>query len=212
VMRWLLWRELAVMTRTRALWTVMRLQQAVLAAFIVVWGDGAPTMTGSVAEQFSSLHGGLLLFLLPWMAARLVGDGRTMAMIAAMGACTPAQVVAAKFLALMLTLFAVAISVLPLKILAFRVSDVEVWRVVLDLPLIIALCAAAAALATVSVVTGLSRFTAWIVGTAAVLLGVGVVAPPQAPVVLLTAALVMVGVGAIHANHRLAYLPIGRSR
>jgi hypothetical protein len=211
-MRWLLWRELAVMTRTRALWTVMCLQQGVLAAFLVVWGDGAPTMTGSVSEQFSSVHGGLLLVLLPWMAARLVGDGRTMAMVAAVGACTPAKVLMTKYLALVLVLFAVSLSVLPLKILAFRVSDVEVWRMAYDLPLIVALCAAAAALATVSVVTGLSRFSAWIIGTVAVLLGVGVVAPAQAPEVMLTAALVMVGIGAMHANHRLAYLPIGRSR
>jgi hypothetical protein len=211
-MRWLLWRELVVMTRTRALWTVMCLQQGVLAAFIVVWGDGAPTMTGSVSEQFSAVHAGLLLFLLPWMAARIAGDGRTMAMVAAVGACTPAKVLMTKYLALVLVLFAVSLSVLPLKILAFRVSDVEVWRMAYDLPLIVALCAAAAALATVSVVTGLSRFSAWIIGTVAVLLGVGVVAPAQAPEVMLTAALVMVGIGAMHANHRLAYLPIGRSR
>jgi hypothetical protein len=211
-MRWLLWRELVVMTRTRALWTVMCLQQGVLAAFVVVWGDGAPTMTGSVSEQFSAVHAGLLLFLLPWMAARIAGDGRTMAMVAAVGACTPAKVLMTKYLALVLVLFAVSLSVLPLKILAFRVSDVEVWRMAYDLPLIVALCAAAAALATVSVVTGLSRFSAWIIGTVAVLLGVGVVAPAQAPEVMLTAALVMVGIGAMHANHRLAYLPIGRSR
>jgi hypothetical protein len=211
-MRWLLWRELVVMTRTRALWTVMCLQQGVLAAFVVVWGDGAPTMTGSVSEQFSAVHAGLLLFLLPWMAARIAGDGRTMAIIAAMGACTPAKVLMARYLALVLVLFAVSLSVLPLKILAFRVSDVEVWRMAFDLPLIVALCAAAAALATVSVVTGLSRFSAWIIGTVVVLLGVGVVAPAQAPEVMLTAALVVVGIGAMHANHRLAYLPIGRSR
>jgi hypothetical protein len=210
MMRCLLWREFAVMTRTRALWAVMCVQQGVLAAFIVVWGDGAPTMTGSVSEQFSSLHAGLLLFLLPWMAARLVGDGRTIATVAAVGACTPAKVVSAKCLALVLTLFAVSISVLPLKILASRVSGVEVWRMVFDLPLIIALCAVAAALATVSVVMGLGRFTAWIVGTVAALLGVGVAASTQAPAIMLAAALVTIGIGTMRANHRLAYLPIGR--
>ncbi len=207
-MRWLLWRELAVMTRTRALWVAMCAQLLVLASFIVVWGDGAPMMTGNLSEQFSTLQVGLLLVILPWVAARLVGDGRTVALVAALGACAPRHVVVTKFLALVLVLLAVAASALPLKILALRISAVDVWRGVLDLPPVVVLCTLAAAIATASVVAGASRFAAWVLGTVTTLLVAALVPPTQGPAVML-AALAMTGLTAMGADQRLGYLPNG---
>ncbi len=210
-MRWLLWRELTVMTRTRALWAAMSVQLLVLAAFLVVWGDGVPMMTGNVSEQFGTLQTGLLLVMLPWVAARVVGDGRTVALVAAVGAFPPRRVVAARYLALLLVLLAVAASALPLKILSLRISGVDKWPGLFDLQIVAALCTLVAAIATVSVVTGLSRFTAWVLGTTATLLGATLVSPAHGPWVIV-AALVMTALTARRADQRLTYLPIGGAR
>jgi hypothetical protein len=209
-MRWLLWREVVVMTRTRSLWVAMCMQLLVLASFIVVWGDGVPMMAGNVLGQFSTLQVGLLLVILPWAAARLVGDGRTVALVAAIGACSPRQVVVARFLALLLVLLAVAASALPLTLLALRISTVDVWRGALHLPPVVVQCTLAAAIATVSVVAGASRVVAWVLGTVAALFTT-LISPSQGPTVML-AALVLTGLTALRADERLGYLPIGGSR
>ena len=209
--RWLLWRELAVMTRTRAFWVAMCAQLVVLASFIVVWGDGVPMMTGNVSEQFSTLQAALLLGLLPWVAARMVGDGHNVALVAAVAACAPRHVVVTRGLALVLVLLAVVASALPLKILALRVSAVEVWRGVLDLPPLVALSTFVVAVVIGSVVAGASRITAWLLGTVAALLAGALVSPAQGPA-LLVAALALTGLIAMHADQRLRYLPIGGTR
>jgi hypothetical protein len=211
MMRWLIWRELTVMTRTRALWVAMCAQLLVLAAFLIVWGDGVPLMTGNLSAQFATLQAALLLVMLPWVAARVVDDGRTVGLIATIAACPPRHVVAARYLALLLVLFALAASALPLAILALRISAVELWRGWLELPLVFALCTLAAAAATVSVVAGLSRFVAWVIGTTVTLLVAALASPPQAPLVML-AALIITGFAAISADRRVAYLPVGGSR
>jgi hypothetical protein len=208
MMRWLLWREITVMTRTRGLWVAMCLQLLALAAFLLVWGDGVPMMTGNLADQFSTLHTALLLVILPWAAARVVGDGTTVALVAAVGACVPRQVVASKYVALLTVLLALVTSALPFKILALRISNVEMWRGLLDLPAVAAVCMLVAAIAIASVVAGLSRFAAWVLGTCAMLLGAAVVSPTQAPVVML-GALVVAGFVALRADQRLGLLPIG---
>jgi hypothetical protein len=207
-MRWLLWRELTVMTRTRALWAAMCAQLAVLAAFLIIWGDGVPLMTGNLFDQFATLQAALLLVMLPWIAARVVGDGRTVALVSAIAACPPRQVVAARYLALLLVLMAVAASALPLGILALRISLADVWRGLFEFPVLLSLCMLAATIATAAVVAGLSRFVAWMLGTAGTLLVAGLTSPPQAPVVML-AALIIVGLAASSADRRGAYVPIG---
>lgn len=210
-MRWLLWRELVVMTRTRSLWVAMCAQLLVLASLIVVWGDGVPVMTGNVSEQFSAFHVGLLLIILPWVAARLVGDGETVALVAAVGACAPRQVVVARFLALLVVLLGLTASALPLTILALRIAAVDVWRGALDMLPVVVQCTLAAAIATVSVVAGASRVVAWVLGTVTAVFSVTLVSPSQGPAVMF-AALVMTGLIAMRADRRLEYLPIGGPR
>jgi hypothetical protein len=105
-------------------------------------------------------------------------------------------------------LLALVTSALPFKILALRISNVEMWRGLLDLPAVIAVCMLVAAIAIASVVAGLSRFAAWVLGTFAMLLGAAVVSPTQAPVVML-GALVVAGLVALRADQRLGLLPIG---
>jgi hypothetical protein len=210
-MRWLIWRELTVMTRTRALWVAICAQLVVLAAFLIIWGDGVPMMAGGLSDQFATLQASLLLVMLPWVAARVVGESRTVALVAAVAACPPRQVVAARYLALLLVLFATVASALPLEILALRISVVEMWRGLLDLPPVAALCTLAAAVATASVLAGLSRFAAWVLGTVATTLVALLVSPSHAPLVML-AALIMTGLAAIDADRRVAFPPIGGPR
>ena len=67
----LIWRELIVICRTGPLWTAAALYVAVLFVFILVWGDGMPIAgTGGAWEQFAFVQRGVLLVILPWVAAR----------------------------------------------------------------------------------------------------------------------------------------------
>jgi hypothetical protein len=211
MMRWLIWRELIVITRTRALWVAMCAQLLVLAGFLIVWGDGVPLMTDTLSDQFATVQVTLLLVMLPWVAARVVGDGRTVALIAAIAACPPRRVVAARYLAVLLALLAFAASALPLGIVALRISAVGMWRGLLELPAVLALCTLVAAAATVSVVAGLSRFVVWVLGTVVTLLVAALASPSQAPLVMLTA-LGITGLTALSADRRVAYVPVGGAR
>jgi hypothetical protein len=166
-MRWLLWRELAVMTRTRALWLTMAVQVLLLAAVLVIWGDGIPVMTGSIAHQLVAIHSTMLLGLLPWLGARCssmaVGE---MASVAALAAVPPRTVVLAQGAASAIVLLASVASTLPVHVIAMRMAASSVVLPVIAMGAIAALSVFVSAFVTTLIVFGVGRVATWVVATA----------------------------------------------
>jgi hypothetical protein len=161
-MPWLLWRELTVMTRTRAIWPAMIVQGLALTLLIVSWGDGVPVLSGSFFEQFMTVHWGLLLVILPWVAARLVRrHPRDVVLVASTAATTVRAVVLAQWLALMLALMAITFSAAPFAMIAARVTNAASLDLSRSLLETLALCAFVAASTTTVMLSGANRLLVW---------------------------------------------------
>ena len=210
-MRWLLWRELVVITRIRPLWIAMSVQALTLTALLLVWSDGVPVLAGAFLTQFNTFHFVILLLLLPWVAARAtIGDGRDVCMVATLSAYPPRAVVIARSLALTCVLVAVAVSALPFSVLALRISNADAldlarssWRL---LPLVVFI----ATLTTTLTIAGLSRLPVWLL-VSVLTLSLGTILPEGAYLLALLAMTVMVTVvGAYHADQHLRWPPTVR--
>jgi hypothetical protein len=205
--RWLLWRAAAIVVRTPAYWAATAFHVIALAAFLLVWGDGVPTIAGSVLDQLSAAQRALLLVLLPWVAGRCGAGSRSfVTRIAAVGAQAPARLLTARAAALVIALGVCTATGLPMLVLAARISaapGVEAVAAVLRLaPLVVFV----AVLTTWCEVVVTDRLAAWIVATTATLtVGVALPAATGSAVLALGAA---VGAVAFYAaDSRLRYLP-----
>lgn len=204
--RWLLWRELALMMRTRALWIAMAIQVAVLTALILSWGDGVPVLPGSFVAQFASLHLAMLMGLLPWVAARSPSsDVRDLALVTAQTPCSPGRVVMIRSLALALVLVVTAASATPAAILALRTDSGGAERVVPGAMMVLAVCVFVATAAIRLVVSGFGRGGTWLIATTATI-GVAVAVPDSVLAgVFFGGAALLIGASAVAADRRLRF-------
>ncbi len=204
--RWLLWRAAATIVRTPAYWAAAALHAVSLAAFLLVWGDGVPTIEGSVLAQLSAMQTTVLAVLLPWTAARCDSRSRdTTIRAAVLTGLAPSRLVLARAAGLTLGLGSCALTGLPL-LLAQQISALPAADVALVLPPLAGMVAFVAVLtAWCDVLIG-DRIAAWALAAGATLAIVAVVAPPWRT--LAFAALSIAGAGAMAgpADHWLRYL------
>jgi hypothetical protein len=206
----LVWRALLGAARTPAVWIGLGAQVVFLSLYLLVWGDGIPLVGARpVLDQFATTQWMLLGVLLPWAAARsgAAWRGDEIAQMAALGAVSPASVLAAGVTALSALLVATAAVGLPFALLAQQISAVpalDLWRT--QLPLYgLGLCAATMTAACMLVVA--NRLLAWMAATA-LTCGVMAAVPSGLPGAVVLAALgVTIGAALVGgANRRFWYL------
>jgi hypothetical protein len=172
-MRWLIWRELAVAARTPALWGGLCGHVVVLFAFVIVWGDGVPVFASQpVFEQFLFVQSVVLTLVLPWIAARCLGeDTRHLPVLAVLTAASPSRLVAAKCVSATVVLCVVVASALPAAALALQISAFPITRLLLTVPAFAATCGFIAAVTVACMLTSGSRLAGWLLATAMTVIG-----------------------------------------
>jgi hypothetical protein len=208
-MSWLIWRELAVVTRTAAWWACAVLQALFLAAFIATWGDGVPVWPQPFFEQFTAVHLVFLALTTPWLATRVVKDDATsMAMLALITVEKPARLIIARAVALLIALAVYALTALPMTLIAMRISALTPGAIVDSLLWPLALCGlVAVTVGALSALTTIDRVAAWLLASATAL-AVLAIAPRgnQGLIVLFVATATMIGVAVRRADRRLRYV------
>ena len=165
---WLVWRELAVISRTPAMWVGACGYLVLLVLFLVIWGDGVPGFAGSVLDQYDAVRLALVTAVLPWLACRLTGASiRDLDRVSTLAPCTPRQFVVSQVFAVWVTLIGIELLALPLTVIAARISAVEVDRLISGFVPAIALCTWIAASASAASLTLDSPLTRWLIVTAA---------------------------------------------
>jgi hypothetical protein len=128
--------ELDVITRSRALPSAMLTHVGVLLLFIAAWGgSGIPLyIDGTFYDEARLLQIGVLALLLPWTAARCAATDRgdELVLLAATTVTRPSLVLAARAIALTLSLAGVILSGLPAMIVAQRMAAASAARLVTD--------------------------------------------------------------------------------
>jgi hypothetical protein len=127
-------RELAIMTRRTPFIAVMAVHAALLAAFLLIWGDGVPLLAGSVYEQTRLADWILLAALLPWTAVRVAADerGDDIVRLSSVTGLAPAHLVAGKLAAAFAALWLIVLSAAPVMIRAQAMSAAPLARVLHD--------------------------------------------------------------------------------
>ena len=206
----LIWRELAVITRTAAFWVSTGLYVAALTAFVAVWGDGVPVVGAQSSwEQFAMVQRMLLAVLLPWTAARCSASSRReLVLLGAIAAKRPGALLWAKGAALAASLLALALSALPLIVLMQQVGAASPTTLVLDMAPAAALALLVAGLTTAMTVVLEAPIRVWAV-TGALTLVSAVFGPPAPRLALLwLAVFATVAALCLHAmRSTLTYLP-----
>jgi hypothetical protein len=207
---WLAWRALMSIVRHEGFLIATALHLAVLATFVLVWGEGIPVWRDDpVLTQFLRIDMAMLAVILPWVAIRCGPDqGRSaLTRVAARTACSPSRLVAAEAAGIGGALLLLALSALPIFVLTQQISAVPASMVLRALLPVVALAIVVAAMAVAASVYLESRFSSWIVVTAATLVSVGLVSTTAQGVASM---LVVGGLAAIimmtSAERRLRYL------
>ena len=165
---WLLWRDLAMMTRLQAVWIAVAAQILVLAFTVIMWGDGIPVLAGSPLEQFAFVWRTMLIAILPWIAARCsVAGASQICWTAALTGSAPQMVLHARVAALSVMLSAAVVAALPLYVLAFRIGGGGEASIASGLASMFALCPFAATVVTAVLAARGGRVMAWLIATVA---------------------------------------------
>jgi hypothetical protein len=209
-MRWLMWRELVVITRSRAFWTATAAYVAVLTAYALIWGTGIPIAGGGTPwEQFASVQKGTLIVLLPWIAARFSCTSRQeITAVAVAMATKPATLLRARAASLCLALLAVELSATPIVIVMRQITAMSLVNTVGGLVPIAAVAVVAACVSTGTMLLFRNPLTGWLLATAITALAgrAGAFTETAAPVWIATVA----GVAMLSvrlADAQLMYLP-----
>jgi hypothetical protein len=209
-MRWLMWRELVVITRSRAFWTAAAAYLAVLTAYALIWGTGIPIAGGGTPwEQFASVQMGTLIVLLPWIAARFSCTSRQeITGIALAMATKPSTLLLARAAALCLALFAVELSATPMVIVMRQITALSLMSTADGLVPIAAVAVVAACVATGTMLLFRNPLAGWLLATAVTALAgrAGAFTETAAPVWIVIAAAVAM-FSARLADAQLIYLP-----
>lgn len=206
-MRWLIWRELLIVTRTAAFWSALAFYLLVLTAYVLVWGDGIPVANADTPlRQFVFVQGVLLVAVLPWTALRCGTVRKSqLTLIASMTAMQPSRVVLARCLALVAVLFLLAMSALPLMIVMQQLTASPLTSLAGEVQILTVLSAFSAAAATAALLMFANRLHAWIAATAVALVAVKLVA--LNPLVWLAFAIALGVFAVMTADRQLTYLP-----
>lgn len=200
-MRAIVVRELALAARSPAFLAAVVVHAAAAAAFVLVWGpNGVPALPGNnVFEQLGTVQWALLVFLLPWTAARLTTDrGDGLVRLSALAAVPASRVAAAKLLAAWATQLVVVFAALPIVILAQRMSAVPLWLVARDLAPLVVLAAFVCAVTAWWMSTRNGRIASWLGATATTVIAVTFV-PAECGGTEMTVAMAVVAVTAASA-------------
>jgi hypothetical protein len=208
-MSWLIWRELAVVTRTAAWWASAALQTLLLSAFITIWGDGVPVWPTPFFAQFAAVHLAFLGVTMPWVAMRVLQDDVTrLALLALVTVEKPARLILARAIALTVALTVYVVTALPATSIAMRISALTPASIAESMLWPLALCGFVAALVTmVSTLTASDRVAAWLL-VSAITLAMLAAAPRSGAglIVLFAATTTMIGTAAMSANRSLRYV------
>lgn len=116
-------RTVLAIVRRRAYWLAAAAHAGVLSAFLLAWGDGMPSLAGSVLEQALQVQLVLLAVILPWVAARCRPlSRRAILRLAGVRAQSPARLLMVRAGAMAVALAGVALAALPMLLLAVQVS------------------------------------------------------------------------------------------
>lgn len=206
----LIWREIVAITRAPAYWVCAALYAAALTAFVVVWGDGIPVVGArSGWEQFTMFQRVLLAVLLPWAAARCgTSSRRELTLIGFLTTRSPVLVLLAQCAALAFSLFALALSALPIVALMRQIATPSLAAVTLDMvpAAVLSLLVAAMTVTAAAIIDAPIRVWS-VVG---ILTVIAVVAGPPRPAAapfVLAAAVVAGWLSFSALRSRLVYLP-----
>lgn len=176
--RWLLWRASVVILRTPAYWIATAAHVVVLAAFLLVWGEGVPVLGGSVLQQLAGIQAATLAAFLPWTAARCGSMSRlSTTRASATMAVPPSQLLLARVASLALGLSALALAGLPMLLLAQQISALPPGDVASLLIPIAAMIAFVAVLTAWCEVLIADRLGAWLAAAGPTVLIFAVFAP-----------------------------------
>lgn len=208
MMRWLIWRDVAIATRTPALWWAAAVYLGVLAAFVTIWGSGVPAMSGTVFDQFARVQWAALVLTAPWVALRATTGGASdVTVLAALAGASPGRVVTALWLSLTLVLCGFAIAALPMMAMAADVSASGPVEIGQALAPIAALCLFVAAVTTAYMLTAAGRLWGWLLATATTLAASAALpAGSWSPVVLAGLGGIVAAAAAARADRTARYL------
>jgi hypothetical protein len=212
-MRTMLARDLTIGMRTRAFVMVLTAHVALLAAFVLVWSGGVPTLPGeNVYEQQRLFQAVVLACLLPWAAVRCgPGDrGAGLTMLAMVTARPPAGLVRMQCAALFIMLAAAVLAGLPVMLVTGQLAAVPIAQTLVDTMPMLALAAFAATNATIWSLMHADRLAVWLGATisTAVIASIAAMSLPRdaATAVLFIVSLVGAAVAAGRADAALLYL------
>ena len=206
-MRWLIWRELLVVTRTASFWVATAVYLLVLTAYVLTWGDGIPVVNAaSPLQQFITVQSMLLLAVLPWTAARCGTVRKSdVTLIASLAAVKPSRVALARCVALVAALSMLAASALPLMVVMQQLTASTVAAVAYAIPGFVVVAIFAATTTSAALLVFADPLRAWI-AAAAVALTAGQAIAQNVPAWLAVSLLAGIVV-TVTADRRLTYLP-----
>ena len=204
----LVWREAIVVLRAVPFWIAAAAYVAVLAVFVMIWGDGVPVVgAGTQWEQFTRFQWVVLVAALPWTAARCTPRALDdLILFAFATAQRPSRLVLARSIALSVCLTMFALLALPVVIVMQRVAAIPLTDAAAGLVSSAALATFVAAVATAAGVLVRSRVAAWLAATACSVVVAGAIPASSAALWLLAAVLVAAAM-LLRADARLTYLP-----
>jgi hypothetical protein len=188
----LIWHQTIAALRSGAFWIANAVHIALLALFVVIWGDGLPVADGGTNwTQFAALQETALAVILPWIAVRSGGISRpVLTRVALVTAVRPSHVLAARILALVAVLIVVVLLPLPLAFVMQQAAAAPAGVVGASVVRLVALAALAVAAASASMLSAREPLRAWMaaaIATAAAVL-VLPLSTATAPLYLLGAA------------------------
>jgi hypothetical protein len=141
-------------------------EAAVLAAFLLAWGDGMPSLGGTVLDQTLFIQVPLVAAILPWVAARCRPlSPPAVRRLAAVRATPPAPLLIVRAVTISVALAVVALAGLPMVLLAMQVSAAPFSAMIVPAALIAAMLPFIALLSTWTELLIPSRMAAWLVTT-----------------------------------------------
>jgi hypothetical protein len=181
----------------------------VLAAFLLVWGDGLPTLDGSVFEQLATIQAAVLSVVMPWVAARCGAQRRDcVTIVAATIAVLPSRMLWARCVALGMALCALLVTGLPMTILAQRISALSPEQAFPALLPVLAMSCFVAVATTAGAMLIFSPMALWLVATVATAAALRVLpAGAGSSTAFLGLAILGSATLALTANSTLRYLP-----
>lgn len=161
-------RELTTVARTPAFAIGLGVQAALLAGFLLIWGDGMPVLPGATAyDQLLIVQSALLSVLLPWVVARCgTGDSRDdLVLLGAVTASAPSRMLLGLAAGRVVALGLVVFSAMPFWILATQMSGMTIRRAAPDIATLLSLCTAAALATTWCTLACRERLSGWLFAT-----------------------------------------------